>query len=112
MKTITILFLAFLGIALCKFKGKPCTALGFDCGAGKICCGDYHCVNDRCQIEKKKSDMKYSKKLGGRCDTFHACGSDLRCESHRCVSKIAQDRLKMVAEFKNKAAESLKNIVS
>ena len=115
MKAIfNIILIVLLSFCFSKLKTqfKPCTALGFDCDASRICCGDYHCVNDRCQIKDEKSTLKYSKELGGRCDTFHKCGKGLRCESHRCTSKDPQDILKMVQAYKNKAIDEVNNIIN
>ena len=109
--TLLVVFLS-LCVAKMKTQFKPCTALGFDCDASKICCGDYHCVNDRCQLKEEKSTLKYSKALGGRCDTFHKCGKGLRCESHRCVSKKQEDINKMVEGGRDKVLAEVSNLIN
>lgn len=116
MKTITTLFLILLGMIACsmkpKFKGKPCTALGFDCDSSKLCCGDYHCVNDRCQIDKEESTLEYDRRRGGRCDEFHGCNDGLRCESHRCTSKDKKVRQEIVQNAGNIIEKEIKQIFS
>lgn len=91
---IALLF-ALVAVTFGKLRKTTCAGPGKDCDLFNYCCGKYVCKDYRCAPKGTKDNQIKWRGLGQKCDWFHHCkGSNVECQSHRCVrvtQKVQQE---------------------
>ena len=85
-------------------KKSRCVAYGGDCDATSYCCSGMVCKDYRCQVKGTKDNQEAWAPDGVKCDWFHHCGKNYKCQSHRCVFQIKDIIKALTKKVKNAAA--------
>ena len=101
---ITILLFLISIVSTSKIKKSHCVAYGGDCDATSYCCSGMVCKDYRCAVKGTADNQEAWAPDGVKCDWFHHCGKNYKCQSHRCVFQI-KDVIKALSKKVKKVAE-------
>ena len=85
-------------------KKSRCVAYGGDCDGTSYCCSGMVCKDYRCAVKGTKDNQVAWAPDGEKCDWFHHCGKNYKCQSHRCVFQIKDIIKALTKKVKNAAA--------
>lgn len=97
VKNFKLFLILLLTVIISSLKMKTqtnCINLKGDCDLTSYCCGDFVCKDYRCSEKGTKDNQISWAPNGEKCDYFHHCKKNYKCESHRCIlytNKIVND---------------------